>query len=476
MALETASFIGQLDAANPTGSDPKSLGDNHLRLIKGAVKGSFPNLGNEAVTATAAQINIAALSSGQYATGTSTTSLLIGTGTKAFTTQTARAFGVGQRIKLTSQANIANYMLGTCSAYDTTTGAMSVSVDSVGGSGTFADWSVTVFLDASQSIQRQDRTSDTIITSANNGQWINITSGTFTQSIDTAANLGAGRYFYLGNIGSGDITVTMDGVTFKMYTGELRLVQSDGTNLTSRVLNAGVATITATGLYTKPPGYRRFDGFLWGSGSGGAKASSASGGGGGGACTPFSILSSAMPATVAVTIGTGGAGATVDGTPGVAGTNSSFGSFVSAYTGGTGISGGGGGGGIFSAAGGTTGGAPTVSGQLYGTFGGGDGGTGGSNTPSYPSVYGGGGGCGTNAASVSGLTGAPSIYGGGGGGGGLPATSAGGSSVFGGAGGAGNNTTSGVDGTAPGGGGGGTRTGAKGGNGARGECRVFGVI
>lgn len=44
MALETATYINELDAANPTASDPKSQGDDHLRLIKAAVKATFPNV------------------------------------------------------------------------------------------------------------------------------------------------------------------------------------------------------------------------------------------------------------------------------------------------------------------------------------------------------------------------------------------------------------------------------------------------
>lgn len=44
MALETASFISELTVTNPVGAtDPKSAGDDHIRLIKTAVKGTFPN-------------------------------------------------------------------------------------------------------------------------------------------------------------------------------------------------------------------------------------------------------------------------------------------------------------------------------------------------------------------------------------------------------------------------------------------------
>lgn len=56
MALETASFISDLNVANPTATDPISDGDNHIRLIKSAIKATFPNI-SAAVTATAAQLN-----------------------------------------------------------------------------------------------------------------------------------------------------------------------------------------------------------------------------------------------------------------------------------------------------------------------------------------------------------------------------------------------------------------------------------
>lgn len=41
MGLETGSYIADLTTTNPTSTDPKSQGDDHLRLIKTAVKGSL---------------------------------------------------------------------------------------------------------------------------------------------------------------------------------------------------------------------------------------------------------------------------------------------------------------------------------------------------------------------------------------------------------------------------------------------------
>ena len=44
MALESATYINDLAAANPVGTDPKSQGDDHIRLIKQVLKNSFLNL------------------------------------------------------------------------------------------------------------------------------------------------------------------------------------------------------------------------------------------------------------------------------------------------------------------------------------------------------------------------------------------------------------------------------------------------
>lgn len=57
MALETATYIGQLVNTNPVPGDPVAQGDDHLRLIKSVLQNSFPSLGNAAVTVTAAQLN-----------------------------------------------------------------------------------------------------------------------------------------------------------------------------------------------------------------------------------------------------------------------------------------------------------------------------------------------------------------------------------------------------------------------------------
>jgi len=68
MPLEAGDFIPELNANNPLGSDPKSEGDDHLRLVKRCTLGSFPafvgnNAAPKSVLLTEDQINDAALKS-----------------------------------------------------------------------------------------------------------------------------------------------------------------------------------------------------------------------------------------------------------------------------------------------------------------------------------------------------------------------------------------------------------------------------
>lgn len=56
MGLETATYIDGLVVTNPTATDPKSQGDDHLRLVKSTIKNTFPNVSG-AVTPTHTELN-----------------------------------------------------------------------------------------------------------------------------------------------------------------------------------------------------------------------------------------------------------------------------------------------------------------------------------------------------------------------------------------------------------------------------------
>lgn len=57
MGLEAATWLEDLNAANPVVGDNVSQGDNHIRLVKTVLQNQFTSLGAAAVTVTAAEIN-----------------------------------------------------------------------------------------------------------------------------------------------------------------------------------------------------------------------------------------------------------------------------------------------------------------------------------------------------------------------------------------------------------------------------------
>ena len=63
MALESATYISDLNAANPAATDGLAQADDHFRLIKGAVKATFPNV-TGAISATHTALDAAATFAG----------------------------------------------------------------------------------------------------------------------------------------------------------------------------------------------------------------------------------------------------------------------------------------------------------------------------------------------------------------------------------------------------------------------------
>lgn len=76
--------------------------------------------------------------------GTSATSLTIGTGDQTFTTQTGKSWGLGQLVRMSSSADVSKWMVGQIEAYDSGTGAMTVGVTKINGSGSASDWSIAL--------------------------------------------------------------------------------------------------------------------------------------------------------------------------------------------------------------------------------------------------------------------------------------------------------------------------------------------
>lgn len=416
---------------------------------------------------------------------TSTTSLTVGTGTKSLTIQAGKSIAIGQSVTLAYTTTPTTRMSGAVTAYDSGTGALTVFIDTIKGSGTYAAWTISLGSVPASGIPDLAvslRTADAQLTSADKGTFIDVTSGSFTQTADTPANLGAGWWCYYRNSGSGKITQTgMDGLSsFVMYPHETRLITCDGSALTSKVITPYFLKETASFTYVKPPGYAAHDGYLWSGGASAANAGTATyaSGGGGGACVPFHFLDGALGATETITIAASATGPSVESN-GVAGNNSSIGTLLTAYGGQAGsksntVVAGGFGAGVFASA------KPyntiATSNGVDADFGGGRTSTG-TGVPPGSSVYGGAsGGNGENTSVM--VNGGRSLHGGGGGGGfgGTSYVGTGGDSTFAGGGGDAGNAVSGGDGIAPAGGGGATKTGTKAGDGARGELQMWGVL
>jgi hypothetical protein len=75
--------------------------------------------------------------------GTSTSSVTVGTGSKSLTTQTGLALVAGHRIRV-ANADASKVLIGIVSSYTTGTGALAWTVDGVVGSGSDTSWTITL--------------------------------------------------------------------------------------------------------------------------------------------------------------------------------------------------------------------------------------------------------------------------------------------------------------------------------------------
>lgn len=156
---------------------------------------------------------------------TSATSTLIATGSKVFTTNLTNsqtAFAVGTRVRVAYSVTPANFMEGVVTAFSGTT--FTVNVDAIGGSGTFASWTISVAGIAgtagggSSTLTISNKTAAYTVIAGDNGTVLNWTSGTFTATLTAAATLGAGFNVWIWNTGTGVVTIdtnlteTIDGI------------------------------------------------------------------------------------------------------------------------------------------------------------------------------------------------------------------------------------------------------------------------
>jgi hypothetical protein len=318
---------------------------------------------------------------------------------------------------------------------------------------------------AQTDLPREARATNTVFAAADTGKFIEYT-GSFTQTFGTAAALGNGWRVILKNAYTDSVYLTpaggatIDGVTdFLMYPGEARLLQCDGTNFHSVVLQPFCATYLSSGFFFMPPGYRYAGGLAWSGGSSGQRTNNtgtASIGGSGGGCGEFKIPASSFGASETVTIGSGGLAVTTVA-DGNTGGNTTLGSLFTVF------------GGPSWGNGGSVGATAALSGVVNGT----DFGYGSQNGGySHHTLWGGA------ANQTNGGTTGNSLYGGAGGGSvnNVGAIAAPGASKFGGSGGAASIAGNGTTGSVPGGGGGATQTGTASGAGGAGKLVIWGIV
>ena len=93
MALETATYISDLNAANPAATDGLAQADDHFRLIKGAVKATFPNV-TGAVTATHGALDAASTFAASITASAAEINLLDGISTGLTSTELSVLDGI----------------------------------------------------------------------------------------------------------------------------------------------------------------------------------------------------------------------------------------------------------------------------------------------------------------------------------------------------------------------------------------------
>lgn len=403
---------------------------------------------------------------------TSVTSATIGTGaSKSLTVEAGKSYVKGMWITSAYTTDPKEWMSGIVESYNSGTGALVFyPTESSGHSTTRAAWTISQSRpNTGQKFYRSARTSNTILAANDYGKLIDITSGTFTQTFSACASLQDGWWVRIRNSGTGDVTLdpnsseTIDGRTsFIMFPGEVRDVFCNGSALFSVVVNPFFRRITST--YSSmpiPPGYQRFGIRAWSGGASGQRTNSTgtlSRGGAGGGCVETILPASSFSTTETVTIGAGGAVVTTVANGNVGG-DTTFGSLLGAYAGGSWTQGGSGADGLVETG--------TATAEIAYA------GSGGNGATPHTTIWGG-----ASPSSNGTVDSGSSLYAGAAGG---SLTAAAvvrnpGTSTFGGDGGAASSASNGTAGSQPGGGGGATQTGTQSGKGGDGEVWFWGVV
>ncbi len=139
MALESTTYIDGLVITNPTGTDPRSQGDDHIRLVKSTLRSTFPNVAG-AMTATHTELNLIDGYTGTTAELNYNDIPTLGT-VESSKSVTADAVGTTKKLKTQEQTEIVNAVgtVSTATAINFESGNVVTAVLASGGSFTVSN-------------------------------------------------------------------------------------------------------------------------------------------------------------------------------------------------------------------------------------------------------------------------------------------------------------------------------------------------
>ncbi len=139
MALESTTYIDGLVITNPTGTDPRSQGDDHIRLVKSTLRSTFPNVAG-AMTATHTELNLIDGYTGTTAELNYNDIPTLGT-VEPSKSVTADAVGITKKLKTQEQTEIVNAVgtVSTATAINFALGNVVTAVLASGGSFTISN-------------------------------------------------------------------------------------------------------------------------------------------------------------------------------------------------------------------------------------------------------------------------------------------------------------------------------------------------
>lgn len=200
----------------------------------------FPNVADD-IAAVAVQVAAdAATAAAQGASllATSTTSTLVGTGARTFTTQASKQYQAGMWVIVVRTSAPTTWMLGQVTSYSGT--SLAISVSAINGSGTYTDWSIGV-----SGPQGAAGSITNLLTSAKTGAYTAVAgdkgtvircTGTWTLALTSAGTLASGWWCWVVNDGTGVITIDPSSteqingaLTQTLYPGERAMLTCNGT-------------------------------------------------------------------------------------------------------------------------------------------------------------------------------------------------------------------------------------------------------